>query len=516
MGVKMTVLIASVYILLFILSLSLSPIIYYMNVPGTLNTPLIALALAIISFGLVKHFQVSVKLRFLLALMILSLISRMVSLYLLVPIGFSSDQRTFYINIIVEYGDIYHLEAFTETGLNYILYPVMWLVAAQLCLVSHIDGKLSQLITVLATYLVFLTLLYVILIKMYKHNNKCYTLAWMIIALLSVVYIHRPFQDLIASSMGILAMIFSFYLWSLNDRKALLVNLLILSLYMAHALAIYMAIAMFLVIALVNYVFRDMTKTKLALYFAFSIFSGTWVYQVATLVLDSLVRQIPYRLDQLLTSLLSPLERPESSEAIAEQELHFTSPTDIVSTLLAYMLPPVILTAISLSLLYELYKRRSYINTLLFSLSLLSLVMYYIAGIFAWKGIENAIARYLYVYASSLYVLIVPKYFVYRDRETKPMVLVVLLLSLVISIAITETFFTPYASITSIPDISRFKTYWTSYVAPSSINLNMLDMFPLFLMEARNKGCFILMQPSEALSAVTYTNGIITIQCYVD
>lgn len=136
---------------------------------------------------------------------------------------------------------------------------------------------------------------------------------------------------------------------------------------------------------------------------------------------------------------------------------YFISPLDVVITPLAYLLPVIILTVTAPAVLYKFLRHRNYTDGLVVTLSFLSLIMYYVALLFAYKGIENAIARYLYVYASSIYVLAVSQYL--ATSRIGPRLAPLLLL--VTTLTVTESFFTPYASIFLTPDISRFKAYTT-------------------------------------------------------
>jgi len=154
---------------------------------------------------------------------------------------------------------------------------------------------------------------------MSKYISKSYTAALVTLTLFSVVYIHRPFQDLLASSVGLLVVIQVLYLWAINSRATYILGALFIPLYMAHALSIYTAIIILVAITIISYILRRTSEAKSSLRLALLIFCRTWTYQSATMLIDALVQQIPYRLDQ--QAIPSLLDRPESSQSVIEQEL---------------------------------------------------------------------------------------------------------------------------------------------------------------------------------------------------
>jgi len=494
----------TLFISLYLLVLSLSSLLIYLKLNITFNSIVVIILILILSLVLSSR----IKQRHLLILLsLIALLSHELFLYLLIPVGWTDDQRVFFINYMEVAGHINALEKFADIeGPYYTNYPVPWLDALFIKLVLGMSSGDSWLLTITAAYisfLVFLILTYNILINIFpnKHSNTMLkSLAWLILITELTIYIHRSFFDLIADSFGLLSSTMVLYLYFSNlysDSKGVYVLLLVLiPLLVAHAASIYYS-ALLLTLAALSAIIAEHKKIAVkAIYFVTIILVGTWLYQIGTQIIIDIITEIPYRYEQILAVLKSGLlERPSTGSSIEEQGFHFVYGFSPIITFTAYLFPIILVGISALFFMYALIRKKNERDipyTTLFLYSTLALLMFLVAGYVAWKGIANSFARYLYEYAAATSVIINAMMLNLVCNSEKLKLIRVLCIAALLTIGIlslTESFFTPYASIIRIPDPTQFSIMYSRYYGPASCNQNLIStLFPGVSTEAQLSG----------------------------
>jgi hypothetical protein len=246
---------------------------------------------------------------------------------------------------------------------------------------------------------------------------------------------------------------------------------------MAYGSSIYIIVLIFSLLAIINsMVPKSKISTHQIVNHGLIIFSGTWIYQIGTQLINLLIEQSIVRWDQILNAITHGiLERPTTSSTM-EQNIHFIYWFDYIIVPLAYIFP-VLLTFTSLIyFLYRFFKTRNEFNGMLLALSIACILLFITSGIFAWKGIENAIARYLYLYGTTISVIVNISLLASLTQERNISV-VFLTILLVLGTAIeTESFYTPYASLIASPDYSKFTLLFERYYSPSTLSFNNIGM----------------------------------------
>jgi len=485
---------AALFISLYLLVLSLSSLFIYLKLNITFNSIVIIILILLLSLALSSRIKQG---HLLILLSLIALLLHELLLYLLIPVGWAGDQRVFFINYMEEAGHINALEKFADIeGPYYTNYPVPWLDALFIKLVLGMSSGGSWLLTITAAYisfLVFLILTYNALINIFpnKHGNTMLkNLAWLILITELTIYIHEPFLDLIADSFGLLSSTMVLYLYFssfYSDSKGVYVLLLVLiPLLVAHAAAIYYSALLLILAALSAIIAKHKKIAVKAIYFVTIILIGTWLYQLSTQIIINVITEIPYRYEQILAVLKSGLlERPSTGLAVEEQGLHFVYGFSPIITFTAYLFPIILVGISALFFMYILVRkkdRRDIPYTTLFLYSTLALLIFLVAGYVAWKGIANSFARYLYEYAAAASVIINAIMLNLVCNSEKLKLIRVLCITALLTIGIlslTESFFTPYASIIRIPDPTQFSIMYSRYYGPSSCNQNLIStLFP--------------------------------------
>jgi hypothetical protein len=437
---------------------------------------------------------------------------------MILPVGWHVDQRVFYIDAIKNSGNIAVLEKYAWTGINYIRFPVPWLIASLLSLISGTTSQSSWLITISSSYLSFILFL-LLLFKVFAKNLTVRSISYFIITMLITIYLHRPFYDLIPSSFGVLSltMVMYFFFAFNSDRLISISALFLIPLLSAHGLAIYYAL-FYLVFHVTSQAILTVFKIQYlkaeiyrGLKFSFVISAGTWLYQVGSQLIDNLIREVPYRINQLLVAIRTPiLERP-MTQSVMEQELHVVYSFDRIITMLAYVLPILITLLSTAYFLYGALKERNINSMRILPFSVACLSVFLLAAIFAWKGIENAIARYLYVYAVPVSVIVNSIFlnsiieYIIKYGQQSPLVAIginVILLTIG-SLVLTESFYMPYASILSIPDEYKFNQIYIRYYAPAIFGQVYDNRYTPFV------GDVHISKLANTGSNVIYTNGYV-------
>jgi len=468
----------ALFVTLFLLALSLSSLLMYVKLNIVLNSIVVIILVLLLSLVLSSRIKYG---HLLISLLLMAMLLHELLFYLLIPVGWFNDQRLFFIDIMKDAGRIDVLERFAYVeGAYYTTYPVPWLDALFIKLVLGIssgDSWFLIIATVYFSFLVFLILTYRILINLFfnKHyDSMLKSLAWLILITELTIYVHRPFLDLIADSFGLLSTIMILYLYFSNfysDNKRVYVLLLVLiPLLVAHALAIYYSALLFILVAII--VKHKKIAVK-AIYFAIIILIGSWLYQVSSQIIINIAMEIPIRYKHILETLKSGLlERPTSSLSIKEQELRFVYEFSPIVTFMAYLFPIILVGISALFFMFVLTRKKDkgdVLYSILFSYSTLALFIFLVAGYFAWKGIENAIARYLYEYAAIVSVIInsIMLNLICNNVKLKLIKIVCIATLLMIGIlTLTESLFTPYASIMRIPDPTQFSILHNRYYGP--------------------------------------------------
>ena len=484
---------SALFISLYLLVLSLSSLFIYLKLNITFNSIVIIILILLLSLALSSRIK---QRHLLISLLLITMLLHELLLYLLIPVGWAGDQRVFFISYIKEVGHINALEEFAGLGPYYTDYPVPWLDALFIKLVLGMSSGGSWLLTITAAYisfLVFLILTYNALINIFpnKHGNTMLkNLVWLILITELTIYIHEPFLDLVADSFGLLSSTMVLYLYFssfYSDNKGVYVLLLVLiPLLVAHAAAIYYSALLLILAALSAIIAKHKKIAVKAVYFVTIILIGTWLYQLSTQIIINIITEIPYRYEQILAVLKSGLlERPSTGLTIEEQELHFVYGFSPIITYTAYLFPIILVGISALFFMYILVRkkdRRDIPYTTLFLYSTLALLIFLVAGYVAWKGIANSFARYLYEYAAAVSVIINAIMLNLVCNSEKLKLIKVLCIAVLLTIGIlslTESFFTPYASIIRIPDPTQFGIMYSRYYGPASCNQNLIStLFP--------------------------------------
>jgi hypothetical protein len=473
----------AVFLLLFLVLISASALLYpfHIQIPTYLILIAVTIMTTIISRKIGK--------KGLLSLTIFAGIFHILALWYMLPIGTFLDQRLQYIYAIADSGSISSLNKYLSDGLFYVDYPMPWLIALTVNLLSNISPQMSLLLTYLSTYLCLI----IFLIKLCS-NSSTNKLALLVITIMTTIYLQRPFQDLIASSFGILTIVMTLYLLIIRRRFHLILLILIIPLFMAYGSSIYIVVFIFSLLAIINsMVSMSKVSTRQIVNYGLIIFSGTWIYQIGTQLINLLIGEVSGRWDQLLNAIThNILERPTTSSAM-EQSIHFVYWFDYIIVPSSYVLP-ALLTFISLIyFLYRFYKSRNGFNGMLLALSIACILLFIISGIFAWKSIENAISRYSYLFAAPMSVIVNVSLLAFLTQKRNILVIFLTML-LVIGIAIeTESLYTPYASLITSPDYSKFTLLFEEHYSHSTLSFSNIGM--ILHLEYRYSGNLFLMTP---------------------
>jgi len=500
----------AIFLSLFLLILSLSSLLISFNV--SISTYIILILASVAS--LVLSNKVNRSSAFIL-LLITATIFHLTSFYLLLPVGWSADQRTYFIGSLKDSGRIETLEKFSSEGVYYIRYPIAWLIALITEMISTVGAQVSWLITISTAYLCFIIFL-VLVSRILAEKNSLEYIAWITMFIVITIYLHSPFLNLIPSSIGVLSFITVLYLFLSCKKLAPFLLILMIPLLISHGLSIYFTTASLLLVA-TSYIVTRAQKGEIlrAINFAIIVFAGTWLYQVSVQLIDSIVREVPYRLNQASYALLNPFERPLTPSVI-EQELRVVYGFDFAISVLAYAFPACLSMIGTLYFLYRFLRVRDNRNSMLMLFSIFCSIIFLIAGLFAWKGLENYVARYLYVYTSPISVLVNTSLlsFALKSKKHLSFKITAFLIFIVVGVAcLTENFFTPYASILNTPDQWKFEKLYRNYYGPAMFNRNLAgNIFSADFYEKSLQGKAYLHTSTVSLSSqhfIVYSNGFI-------
>jgi hypothetical protein len=410
---------------------------------------------------------------------------------LLLPVGWSADQRIYLISPLKDSGRIEALEEFSYEGLYYTRYPITWLIALTIDMISAVGAQASWLMTISTTYVCFIIFL-ISIGCILGEKDSLNDVAWITTLIVITVYLHRPFLDLIPSSIGTFSLIMVLYLFLSRKRFAPLLLILMIPLLIAHGLSIYFTTAsLFLVVA--SFIIARVQKGEIrrAINFAIMVFAGTWFYQVGVQLIDSIIREIPYRFEQILSTLTSGLLERSLTPSAEEQYLRVVYGFDFTVTVVAYAFPAFLTAVSTLFYVYKFIKSPNNRHAMLMFFSIFIMICFLVSGYFGWKGIENCVARYLYVYASPISVVVNATMlnFIFEDERHRPLKVVISASLIIIGvISLTENFFTPYASILHTPDSWKFEKLYRNFYAPLEFNRNLANkLFPIEIIDALSR-----------------------------
>ncbi|MEM0099631.1 MAG: hypothetical protein QXG50_01455 [Desulfurococcaceae archaeon] len=500
----------AVFLSLFLLIISLSSLAISANI--AIQTYILIPILLVISFLVSRKARNPATLILLLAM---ASIFHSLSLYLLLPVGWCADQRIYFVNLIKTAGRIEALKEYSSSeGLYYTQYPVPWLTASLISIVSAIDSQTSWLIEGLGTYLCFILFLVLVCFRFLK-TNSLKSAAWLTIIMITTIYSHRPFQDLIASSAGMLSLVMTFYLFMSRKRLAPILLLFIIPLFISHGLSIYFTTLYLLLLAISSIIAsKPKEEVRRAVDFAIIIFAGTWLYQTGVCLIDSIVKEIPIRWEQMLGALASPWFERAITQSVIEQELRITRWMDYIITPLAYSLPAILSMMGILYFFYNLISTRNRSNITLILFSVTCSLMFLTAGIFAWKGIENYVSRYLYVYAApiSIWVNTALLHSITKHGSFHRKVIISAMFLIIGVTVLTESFYTPYASILQLPDREKFEHLYRSYYGLNIFNLDLANIYvPETVLGTLQKKISVSSFENIKKYCIIYTNGFVAI-----
>lgn len=433
----------------------------------------IALTLLFIKKG-VKHSAKIVSL----SLPLIYVLSHFMMSYLFIPSSSLSDARVFFINTIIENGRISALEKYSQPeGSYYTLYPSIWLISSFLKLVTNVDEHTALFSTHSLSYINILLMFYSFVMKC---NGKIPFHSLVIPALIvSSSYLMQITQLMVSADiLGVLGctllLIISYDIIShMPSRSTVILSLLIIPLLISHPIALLVAF-LFLVLVIVNV--EGVARRRLS-NLLLRIFIGSWIY-LSEILLPTIKYGGFYHFLVILASFINRivknpglniiLERGEGL-SIIEQSRQLIYPYHSIIFWLYYVIPSMIglcLVVIQLwkdlALLANEEKRE---NKALFDLALfqLQMLLLMVVGFFGYKGIENAIARYAFIYQNGFNLLIISKAVKegkgeHNDAKGGVFIIVIALaLLLYFHVINLHPFYSPWTSLYDVPDIYQLK-----------------------------------------------------------
>ena len=137
--------------------------------------------------------------------------------------------------------------------------------------------------------------------------------------------------------------------------------------------------------------------------------------------------------------------------------------------------------------------------------------MYGVGLMFAFKGIENFVARYLFIYATPLAIITNTLFISELIQKKRKLALLLLVMTLVVgTISMTESLYTPYASLLKTPDSGKFQQLLQNYYGPSMFGKVHAPSEPFFL-QWKERGVQIikLYGYTQNQHPIVYNNGFV-------
>jgi len=452
-----------------------------------------------------------VKESFFILLIISAYTLHLISIYHLLPVGWNQDQRLFIIKLLKDAGRINVLKE--QVASYYAIYPIPWLIASSIDMITLLGSQASLLLLYLVVYACSTMFLWLILRLISSDDQRTYLPYLLAIILSTSVYYHRPFQDLLPSALGILSILITFYLLVIPKSLSPVLLLLSIPLFAAHGLSIYIMSTFLFALAVTYVLIGSKEKARRTINYGLIIFGGTWTFQVGSQIIDTLVREVPYRWGQTVNVFHILFARPEVSQSVAEQQLHYVYWFDKIITPVAYTYIVVLVFLSSLYFSFKLIRSRDVSIAPLLTTGYLCLLAYGVAFIFSYKGIENYVARYLYLYATPPSVIICTLFISELIKSKQKFALSLLIVTLAVGIlSMTESLYTPYASILKAPDSEKFEKLYEIYYAPAAFNRNIVSDFSESIYKiwrAENVQIYALHRFVQDQHSIIYSNGIV-------
>ena len=402
------------------------------------------------------------------------------------------DARIFFIDRIVEYGKIESLDIYTQSeGIYYTAYPSIWIIASFIKLICSFSSFNALALSHLVTYLCLILFIYAFRKfivnegKISEGELKRLDVSPLFMIILTS-YVVQNLQLLTsANTLGILGLTFlivalRIFLMQSEQSKgykmALLLLITCIPLLTSSPVPLFTGYFIFFLLILNLFVIKPNGKKFFGIIRKFILlFVGTWLY--FSIILPVFQIGGTYHFLVLLTEFLNEpnLVRPSEGQAIHEQMLHFVYPYSGIVTPLYYLLPLVIGFTSSFLLfinkminLCKIKRSISWKNLTLeviFYMTVIQVQLLYIAAIFifGYKGMENALARYAYLYLTPLNTIVTLK-LIYSYTKTlisnpsRPLAMLITLpLILIFQIINLEAFYAPFFSLMRIPDLYQLK-----------------------------------------------------------
>jgi len=404
------------------------------------------------------------------------------------------DARIFFVDIIVENGKIEPLNAFAEQeGSFYTKYPSIWLLASFIQLTSSLNSFTSLSLSHLAGYLSFTLYMYTFVRKVTNgsKNMKISDITPVFIIIITPYAVQNSQFLVSANSLGILglaALIIVLYSLLLQgkldniEKKRIVSGALIsIPLLIVSPVPLLSGSLIFSLLILNLLILGAWKKATELLGIFAVVLLVIWPY-ISNIVLQLILSGGFYHYIVLAEYFLEEVNvfqlRTSSSEVLKEQSLHFIYPYSNIIVPIYYIAPLVIGFISSTILLIKAInnlkstscQRNIGVNVIAFYLTTLQVQTIYtgIIFIFGYGGIENALARYAYLYLVPLNLMITLKSvyaYLTRDLDSNTnhklylfsrviLTLIFLLLFLVVNL---EAFYSPWFSLKEIPDLFQIK-----------------------------------------------------------
>ena len=403
-----------------------------------------------------------------------------------------TDARIFFVDKITDYGKIESLDIYAQPeGIYYTAYPSIWMIASFIKLICSTNSFNALTSSHLAAYLCLILSIYAFrkLIIDEKEideekSKKLNVSPFLIIILTSYAMQHMQFLTS-ANTLGVLGLTFLliafrlFLMYSASSKEykmSLLFLIVCLPLLISSPVSLLTGYFTFLLSMLDLFVIKhDKEKFHTIIRNFFLLFVGSWLY--LSIILPIFQIGGTYHFLVLLTEVLDELSltRPSTGQSIQEQALHFTYPYSVIITPLYYLLPLIIGLISSVSLfvneiinlckLRQSISREKSILEAVFYTIIIQIQLFYIPiiFIFGYKGMENALARYAYLYLTPFNTIVAFKLFykyikVFISNPSQLLaILITLLIILIFQVINLEAFYTPFFSLIKIPDMYQLK-----------------------------------------------------------
>jgi len=396
------------------------------------------------------------------------------------------DARIFFVDELAKCGNISSLDIYSRLeGTYYTSYPSIWLIALSIHLVPSLSSFQALALSHLTAYICSLLLMYAFIRHSYNKEFNTNKDIGLILLILFSAYVMQNSQMLVsANSLGILGVVlllrFMLVLVDNTAKKFNRIKYVILLMAIPTLLAspnpLLVGYSLFSLLLFNSLILNIFTNKKIVLNDTISILmrsfiiflTGTWLYTSA-IFLPIILNSGSYYLNIAL-SILSKfdLTRPSVSQSIYEQKLHIVYPYHSIVMYIYYLVPLVVGFTLSLILVIRCFFNIHSCSPLKLALYLTILQLQIISigtiFVFGYKGVENALARYAYLYITPLNLLVILEVFyrhVIKCFSMSYLYVILISLSIILLFLVInlEVFYSPWFSLKEVPDLFQIEVF---------------------------------------------------------